>query len=220
MSLSSELKQFVLDVGGFFVPLFHFVPNSWMFMGFMSMPLIAYFSSTAYIPHLWDEFADMLLDFSFLFEWHGLSELAGVIVFGGLILVARAMIIGGLALLVYSAIHLYGRRDGLVTSGPYARVRHPQYLAIFLMTGGVTFFTFLSSPVWVWAEKSTSLPQVSILYVWALEIVAYLVLADIEELRLASRFGEAYVNYSKSVPFMNPFGGPAGRRTQSGAGGR
>ncbi len=214
MSLSRELKQFVLDVGGFFLPVFHFVPNSWMFMGFMSMPLIAYFSSAAYIPHLWDELTEMLLDFSFLFEWHGLGELAWVVFFGGLILVARAMIVGGLALLIYSTVYLYGRRDGLVTSGPYGWVRHPQYLAIFLMTGGVTFFTFWSGPVWVWGKKSASLPQVSMLVVWALEIVAYLVLANIEELHLASTFREAYAKYRRSVPFMNPLGRLPGRRGQ------
>ena len=105
----------------------------------------------------------------------------------------------------YSRVHLYGKRDGLVRDGPYGRVRHPQYMDIILMTAGVTIFTFWSDPVWVWGRSAVSLLQVSVLAVWVLEVAAYLVLARIEELHLASRFGEHYDRYARSVPFINPY---------------
>ena len=211
-SLRRRFEGLVLGFAGYFVPLFHFVPNTWMFMGIMSMPLVAYFSSTAFIPHLWDEFSSMLFDFSFLFGWHGLGELAGVVFLGGVVVLIRIFILGGFALFICSLVHLYSRRGvGVITDGPYGLVRHPQYLGIILMTGGVTFFTSMSSPVWVWGDSSSSLPRLSIFIVFVLEVLAYILLASIEELRLESRHREEYAKYQDSVPFINPVKKLAGK---------
>lgn len=204
MGLMRRLKGPILGVAGFLVPLFTFVPNTWMWWGLMSMPLIAYFSSTAYIPHLWDEIAHVLFDFSFLSGWHGMGELLGALLIGGIVLLARAMIVGGFALLVYSLLHLLLNGNGLVTDGPYGRVRHPQYLGIILMTAGITFFVLPSNPVWVWGEKAVSLPKVAVLCVWLLQVTAYVLLARIEERHLTNGFGERYRAYARSVPFMVP----------------
>ena len=199
-----RLKKTVLDVAGFVVPLFTFVPNTWMWWGTMSMPLIAYFSSTAYVPRLWGEIARMLFDFGFLSGWHGMGEFLGALLIGAIVLLARAMIVGGFALLVYSLFHLLLNRNGLVTDGPYGRVRHPQYLGIILMTAGITFFVLPSNPVWVWGEKAVSLPKVAVLCVWFLQVTAYVLLARIEERHLTNGFGERYRAYARSVPFMMP----------------
>ncbi len=204
LDLIRRLKATILGVAGFLVPLFTFVPNTWMWWGIMSMPLIAYFSSTAYIPHLWDEIARMLFDFGFLSGWHGMGELLGALLIGGIVLLARAMIVGGFALLVYSLLHLLLKRNGLVTDGPYGRVRHPQYLGIILMTAGITFFVLPSNPVWVWEEKAVSLPKVAVMFVWFLQVTAYVLLARIEERHLTNGFGERYQAYARSVPFIVP----------------
>ena len=204
-SVWERAKETVLEISGFFVPIFQFLPNTWMFMGLMSMPLIAYLSSLSYLPHLGREIWRMLFDFSFLFEWHGIQELAGVILVGTLVLLVRAMVIGGGVLFLYSSYYLYSFRDGLVDIGPYSKVRHPQYLGIVLMTGGMTIFTLGTDPVWVWAKGgATDLPSVSILVIWLLEILAYILLAEIEEIHLGAKLGDRYSRYARSVPFMIP----------------
>ena len=114
------------------------------------MPLISYFSSLGHIPHLFDEIAAMLFNFDFLFGWHGVQELAGVILFSFIILAFRALIIGGFLLFIYSLVHMLGSGGGLVRSGPYRWVRHPQYLGLLSMTAGITIGVIRTNPVWVW----------------------------------------------------------------------
>ncbi len=77
---------------------------------------------------------------------------------------------------------------GLVTEGIYARVRHPQYSAMFLLIVSLliqwpTFLTLLMAPVL---------------------IAAYARLARREEVELLARFGESYQIYMRDVPAFVP----------------
>jgi len=81
--------------------------------------------------------------------------------------------------------------QALVKEGVYGYVRHPMLLGYFFMMIGLAFT--LSSPMSViW-----TIP----LFFWA----AYEYEVLIEERRLLSWFGEEYITYKNTVPFMFPF---------------
>jgi protein-S-isoprenylcysteine O-methyltransferase Ste14 len=106
------------------------------------------------------------------------------------------MTLGGLVILLgviamgqgWQAIH--AARGGLVTSGIYGRVRHPQYVGIGLVILGAliqwpTLLTLVMAPIL---------------------LASYVRLARREERELEARFGEAYRVYQEQVPgFMPPW---------------
>lgn len=83
---------------------------------------------------------------------------------------------------------LLGR--GLVTSGLYSVVRHPQYLGLTLATLGLTF----SEP----ALRLVSLMS------WSALVTAYVFLADREEATLQRKYGGEFLSYKRRVPFLFP----------------
>jgi len=105
------------------------------------------------------------------------------------------ILVGGL--LVHSAWKaIYVARGALVTTGPYRRVRHPQYLGLMILVVGFlvqwpTILTLAMAPFLVWA---------------------YVRLAKLEERDLRFRF-PAYDEYATRVPGFLPR-----RRRSRGAG--
>ena len=100
-----------------------------------------------------------------------------------------ALMIAGGALVVLGWRAVHGAGDGLVTTGIYARLRHPQYLGLIVLTLGLLVWwpTILTVPMW---------PVLSWMYVR---------LARREERNLAAKFGEAYEAYRRSVPGFWPW---------------
>ena len=78
--------------------------------------------------------------------------------------------------------------EGLVTTGLYRYIRHPQYTGIFLFTLG-----------WImhW-------PTVVTLFLWPILISAYAWLARYEEKQALEEFGEAYRAYADSTKRVIP----------------
>jgi protein-S-isoprenylcysteine O-methyltransferase Ste14 len=115
----------------------------------------------------------------------------------------KAFIIIGLLIIIYSIIHLQrGKHTGLVTSGPYGLVRHPQYLGMILTTLGFTSWS-------IWWLKNTFgigfLDPFQTVILWFIELFAYIFLAKIEERYLYGIHGESFKKYTTSVPFFIPF---------------
>ncbi len=109
----------------------------------------------------------------------------------------------GLMILLQSMAHMNTKKkEGLVTSGPYRLVRHPQYFGIILSTIGLTSWS-------VWLLDNTFgtgfLSSSQTIGVWFIQLLAYIILAHIEELSLSKNHGEAYKNYTSEVPFFIPF---------------
>lgn len=81
------------------------------------------------------------------------------------------------------------RAEGLVTSGLYRYMRHPQYTGILLFTFG-----------WIlhW-------PSIVTLILWPILVVAYAWLAKREEKQAIEEFGASYIEYAQQTKRFIPF---------------
>ncbi len=84
---------------------------------------------------------------------------------------------------------IHAAQGNLVTDGLYARMRHPQYSGLFLITIGMLI---------QW-------PTILTLLMWPVLTVAYYRLAMREERELVARFGDAYQAYRRRVPPFVPW---------------
>jgi protein-S-isoprenylcysteine O-methyltransferase Ste14 len=104
--------------------------------------------------------------------------LSFVFIGGGFILTSNA----------WSVLYAAQRRGELATTGPYARVRHPQYVGFILVMFGFllqwpTLLTLVMFPILVWM---------------------YVRLAQQEEREALDAFAEAYARYAERVPGFIP----------------
>jgi protein-S-isoprenylcysteine O-methyltransferase Ste14 len=92
----------------------------------------------------------------------------------------------GLVVAGWKQIH---KAQGLVTTGTYRFIRHPQYTGLLLFTCG-----------WIlhW-------PSVLTLALWPLLVAAYLWLAKREEAMAVEEFGAAYLEYAAKTKRFIPF---------------
>ena len=119
--------------------------------------------------------------------------------FGPFHLLSFAFIGSGFWLLASSWKVLYAaqRAGTLATTGPYARIRHPQYAAFVLILLG-----FLVQ----W-------PTILTLVMFPVLVFMYVRLARREEREVAAEFGEAYAHYAARVPAFFPRPGTPRRDT-------
>jgi protein-S-isoprenylcysteine O-methyltransferase Ste14 len=125
-----------------------------------------------------------------LFGWKGdphlnpLHLLSNLLIFGGFILIAAA----------WDVLYKAQRAGQLATSGPYARLRHPQYVGFVLIMLG-----FLIQ----W-------PTLVTLVMFPILLTMYVRLARREEREVRAEFGAVYDRYAEVVPaFVPRFGGRA-----------
>lgn len=103
-------------------------------------------------------------------------------------LISNGIIFFGFYLLYKGWTLIYRSQGKLVTEGIYARIRHPQYASLFLITVG-----FLIQ----W-------PTLVTLLLWPIMIFAYYRLAMREEASVGRQFPEAYARYKARVPAFFP----------------
>jgi len=80
------------------------------------------------------------------------------------------------------------KSEGLVTSGIYRYIRHPQYTGIFLIITGWLFR---------WLNPT-------ILIMYPILLILYYRLARREEKHVLKEYGDAYLKYKQSTPMFFP----------------
>lgn len=122
--------------------------------------------------------------------WHTLLGLKGDPHFDLLHILSMVFIVGGFWLLASAWRVLYAaqRKHDLAHTGPYAYLRHPQYMAFVLIMAGFllqwpTLPTFVMFPILV---------------------IMYMRLAKQEEREMLTEFGEVYARYRDTTPGFFP----------------
>jgi len=124
------------------------------------------------------------------------------------LLFSKDFIVGRMIALIGTAVLLLGAAQllwschkgvGLIKTGAYSMVRHPQFTGIIIVTVGLT--------VMVLTNSTASLFQTPVL--WLIQILGYIALARYEEGRLTKKFGDGYRQYKQKVPFLFPIKSPS-----------
>ena len=168
------------SLSSFLVPIFQYVPCTRIWFGIMSVPLISYISLYFQNPEI------LTYDINFFF----CSNEIYIVLFGFIFYIIS---------LIYQLTH----RKQLIRSGPYKYIRHPQYFAFIIMTLGMTLIAFQTSPVFSF-DLDYSKHYVVLLYIWIGEVLAYIVLAKIEEIALKAKYEDEFLEYAGNVPFLFP----------------
>lgn len=111
--------------------------------------------------------------------------------FGPFHLLSTAFIFGGFWLLAsaWNVLYQAQRAHRLAASGPYARIRHPQYAAFVLI-----MFGFLLQ----W-------PTLLTVFMFPVLVIVYARLARREETEVATEFGAEYAAYRARTPALWPW---------------
>tara|TARA_R110002096_G_scaffold210785_3_gene398101 strand:- start:14 stop:691 length:678 start_codon:yes stop_codon:yes gene_type:complete len=122
--------------------------------------------------------------------WHLLLNLRGDPHFNVIHILSIALVFGGFYLLSISWRVLYAaqKTHQLATTGPYSRIRHPQYVGFFLIMLG-----FLLQ----W-------PTILTLVMFPVLTYMYYRLSKSEEAEVMEEFGQEYVDYAERVPAYIP----------------
>jgi protein-S-isoprenylcysteine O-methyltransferase Ste14 len=101
---------------------------------------------------------------------------------------SNTFIFAGILLVFFGWKKIYTNKNGLVTTGIYSRVRHPQYLGFLLITFGINV---------LWVTLSTLLLYPVLLFL-------YYRLARTEDKEMQKRFGDESLEYKRNVPMFIP----------------
>jgi protein-S-isoprenylcysteine O-methyltransferase Ste14 len=103
-------------------------------------------------------------------------------------LISNGLVVVGFVIMWKGWKLIHGKKGGLVTSGPYARVRHPQYTGLFLVMIGMLI---------QWPTIITALMFPVLIYV-------YYRLSKREESEMLVQFGDEYRRYMEQAPMFIP----------------
>ena len=169
------LVALFVEMYGF--PLTIYLFSGWLQRQYPGLDLLSHDAG-----HLWET----------VLGWRGnphlnpLHLLSSLLIAGGFILLARS----------WPVLYEAQQRRQLATTGPYAYVRHPQYVAFLVIMLGFllqwpTLLTMIMFPILAWA---------------------YVRLARREEREVRAAFGELYARYAAVTPPFIPRAGSFGAR--------
>ena len=191
---AEKLKAFFLEITGWIIPLVVSAPSLFIWAGLMTMPLILY------LGIMFRSFFDPSITVKCC-EGPYFIHALDVMLLGGPYWPDKAFSILGVFIMVYSTVYLNKKRKhGLVTTGPYHLVRNPQYFGAILFIINMTSRSYkevLGDIGWI-GPRGT-------LLVWFSTLVAYILLALVEEAHLSKEFGAEYTTYKDKTAFLIPF---------------
>lgn len=176
-AFSGFIVALFVEMYGF--PLTIYLISGWLVRGY---PGLDPFSHDA--GHLWNTLLGRKGDPHF----DPLHLLSNVLIFGGFILLSAA----------WKVLYEAQRTQRLATTGPYAYVRHPQYVGFILIMLGFLF---------QW-------PTLVTLIMFPILVTMYVKLARREEREVLAEFGDEYRRYMTSTPAFLPRFGVAGERQE------
>jgi protein-S-isoprenylcysteine O-methyltransferase Ste14 len=107
----------------------------------------------------------------------------------------------GFFLFLIAFTSMLKKKNGLLTSGLYGKVRHPQYLGFIVMTWGISAVSI----IWKWGSPFTPHPYLPYFFCnWIAISLAYVGLAFLEERYLLKKHPQEYNEYKEKVPFLFP----------------
>jgi protein-S-isoprenylcysteine O-methyltransferase Ste14 len=166
-SFSAFIVALFVEMYGF--PLTIYVLSGWLSRRFPGVNLLSHDTG-----HLWYD----LLGFKGDPHSNPIHILSNVLIFCGFLLLSAS----------WKVLYAAQRRHTLAATGPYASVRHPQYIAFILI-----MFGFLVQ----W-------PTLVTLAMFPVLCVTYVRLAHREEREVAAEFGESWVRYAALTPRWFP----------------
>ena len=181
--IKSACKELLTTISSFMILVFQYLPCASIWFGIMSLPLITYFGYFLSNPEI--AISDFEFFLSYGYPWSVLSILGGI-------------------LFIYSFIYQLIHRNNLIKQGPYRYIRHPQYLGAIIMTFGLTMISLNTSPIFPFSNEF-SYDHSFLVFIWLIEVIAYIVLGKIEDFFLKTKYGKDFIEYQNSVGFMIPF---------------
>jgi protein-S-isoprenylcysteine O-methyltransferase Ste14 len=124
-----------------------------------------------------------------------------VLFFSNEFMVGRIIALIGFMVLVLAAMQFLWNRPrgvGLIKTGAYSVVRHPQFTGIIIVTIGLTVMVLTLGG-----------NQLQIIGLWMIQILGYIGIGRYEEKHLLRRYGESFRQYKRDVPFMFPIKRPS-----------
>ena len=178
--IKNKISSILTSISSILIPFFQYVPCTAIWFGIMSVPLITYLSFFFQNPGI------LLSDITFLFSSYEIY-----------------IILLGFTFYIYSLIYQLTHRKQLIRTGPYKYVRHPQYIALIIMTLGMTLIVFQTSPIFNFNLNIDGFTFIFL--IWIGEVLAYIILAKIEDYALKAKYGDKFLDYANNVSFMFPF---------------
>lgn len=102
--------------------------------------------------------------------------------------IGSLLMVVGLGLVFIGWRQIYRAGEKLVTWGLYKYMRNPQYLGLFIITGGMLI---------QW-------PTIVTVLMWPILLIMYYRLAKKEEIEMDAKFGEIYREYKSKTPMFLP----------------
>jgi len=127
-------------------------------------------------------------------HWNPIHILSNVLIVAGFFLLAGS----------WRVLFQAQQQGALATSGPYSRIRHPQYAAFIVIMVGFLF---------QW-------PTLVTLVMFPILVTIYIRLAHREEREVAAEFGETWARYARATPRWFPRLGKRPNRGEDYVGGR
>jgi len=166
-AFSAFIVALFVEMYGF--PLTIYLLSGWLMRRHPGLDVLSHDAG-----HLWNT----LLGWRMNPHFDPLHVLSNILIFGGFILLSAA----------WKVLYEAQRAGTLATTGPYARVRHPQYDGFILIMLG-----FLLQ----W-------PTLITLIMFPILVTMYVKLARREEIEVLAEFGEEYRRYMASTPAFVP----------------